>query len=114
MVDDQYGRPTFARDIAAAARHLLDVGAEPGIYNLTSSGEPTTWAEIAAEVFVACGRDRADVVPTTTEEYAAGRPLAPRPRHSTLSLEKITGTGFEPTPWRQGLARYLADAEVGQ
>jgi dTDP-4-dehydrorhamnose reductase/dTDP-4-dehydrorhamnose 3,5-epimerase len=107
VVDDQYGRPTFTEDIARAARHLVDSRAPYGTYNVSSSGDPTTWAELAAEVFELCGRDRADVVPVSSEKYGSGRSMAPRPQHSTLDLGKIVETGYEPTPWRDGLKRYL-------
>ncbi len=47
VVDDQYGRLTFADDIAAASVHLLTTGAPYGIYNLTCAGPPLSWADIA-------------------------------------------------------------------
>ncbi len=43
VVDDQWGRLTFASDIAAAIRHLLETGAAAGTYNLSSDGKPQTW-----------------------------------------------------------------------
>ena len=107
VVDDQVGRPTFATDLALAVRHLVQSQAPSGTYNVTSSGEPTSWAGLAREVFAASGRDPGDVTGVSTEEYAAGRPQAPRPRHSTLDLARIEGTGLTPTPWREALAAYL-------
>jgi len=44
----------------------------------------------------------------TTTEYGAGRSLAPRPRNSMLSLDKIIGSGFQPADARTELAAYLA------
>ena len=107
VVDDQVGRPTFATDLALAVRHLVQSQAPSGTYNVTSAGEPTSWAGLAREVFAASGRDPGDVTGVSTEEYAAGRPQAPRPRHSTLDLARIEGTGLTPTPWREALAAYL-------
>lgn len=47
VVDDQWGRLSFADEIAAATLHLVARGAPFGTYNLTQAGEPMTWAAIA-------------------------------------------------------------------
>lgn len=110
VVDDQRGRPTFAAEIARAIRHLLDVQAPYGVYNVSGSGEPVTWAELARRVFVLCGRDPSAVRGTTTEEYFADAAyaVAPRPRNSVLDLSKIEATGFVPSTVDASIAAYLA------
>jgi dTDP-4-dehydrorhamnose 3,5-epimerase len=108
VVDDQHGRLTFTAEIARAVAHLLEVGAPYGTYNLTNGGEVMTWADIARAVFVARGRPAEAVTPVTTAAYGAGKDLAPRPRHSALSLDKIRATGFEPAPAADALEQYLA------
>lgn len=109
VVDDQHGRLTFAADLAAAIKHLLDVGADFGTYNISSDGPVQTWAEIARAVYAARGRDAADVASCTTEQYAEGKELSPRPQHSALNLEKIKATGFKPVDGPTALAEYLSD-----
>jgi dTDP-4-dehydrorhamnose reductase/dTDP-4-dehydrorhamnose 3,5-epimerase len=84
VVDDQHGRLTTASELAAGIVDLVRTGAPYGIHHLTGGGPVTTWADIARDVFEAEGRDRADVVGVSTEEYGQGKQLAPRPRHSTL------------------------------
>lgn len=115
VVDDQIGRLSFATDIARGILHLLQTDAAPGVYNLTSSGAPQSWADIARVVFdtVSGGGDR--VSATTTAEYAtaAPGPTSPRPRNSVLDLSKITAAGFEPGDMRVGLDAYLTD-ELGR
>jgi len=108
VVDDQWGRLTFAEDLAASIVHLLRVGAPYGTYNMTNSGHVQTWADIAARVFAARGRSTADIDRVSTERYAAGKTLAPRPPHSTLALDKLAATGFETADADQRLADYLA------
>ncbi|HEX6149313.1 bifunctional dTDP-4-dehydrorhamnose 3,5-epimerase family protein/NAD(P)-dependent oxidoreductase, partial [Nocardioides sp.] len=108
VVDDQYGRLTFSHELARATRHLLDVGAPFGIYNVTNSGPVISWAEVAQRVFELCGRDPDDVVPVSTEEYATGSSPAPRPRRSGLNLAKLRSTGFEPESASAALDRYLS------
>jgi dTDP-4-dehydrorhamnose 3,5-epimerase/reductase len=107
VVDDQIGRLTFTDELARATRHLLDTRAPWGTYNVTNSGDPMTWHDVAAEVFHLVGRDRGDVTRTTTAEYAAGKDLAPRPVNSVLDLTKIESTGFKPAPALDALHRYL-------
>ena len=109
VVDDQRGRLTFADDLARGIRHLLRSGAPYGVYNITGSGPPMTWAEIARMVFAATGASPDRVVPISTDEYAAASrtPVAPRPRSSVLDLARISATGFEPGDVRRTLAAYL-------
>ena len=83
VVDDQIGHLTHASDLAAGIVQLLGSGRPFGTYNITSGGPPKSWFEIAREAFEAAGHDPARVRPVSTEEYAEGKTLAPRPRHRT-------------------------------
>jgi dTDP-4-dehydrorhamnose 3,5-epimerase/reductase len=107
VVDDRFGRLTFTADISRAIVHLLEIGAPYGTYNLSNAGDPMTWAGIARAVFEARGRDAASVKSVTTAEYEAGKSLAPRPRHSLLSLDKIISSGFRPADAMIQLRSYL-------
>lgn len=108
VVDDQFGRLSFAADIAAAIDHLLTSNAHYGIYNMSNSGPSQSWAEIAADVFELLGRDRASVTGVSTEAYFAGKDASPRPQHSTLNLEKLSASGFHIQSARKRLGEYLA------
>lgn len=96
VVDDQVGRLTFAADLARGIVHLLATEAPSGTWNLTCAGPAVSWCDVARRVFELSGRDPADVRATTTEAWAAGQagPVAPRPAHSTLALDKILATGL--------------------
>ncbi len=109
VVDDQVGRLTFTGDIAVGIRHLIESNAPHGVYNLTGSGEPMSWAEVARRVFDLTGHDSARVTGVSTDEYfaAATAPVAPRPRHSVLDLSKLEATGFRTTPAADSLATLL-------
>ncbi|HBX80620.1 MAG TPA: dTDP-4-dehydrorhamnose reductase [Propionibacteriaceae bacterium] len=108
VVADQFGRLTFASDLAAAIKHLVETGAPFGTYNVTCDGPALTWHDIAQRVFDLTGHAASDVSPTTTEAYGAGKVLAPRPRHSTLTLDKIKAAGFTPPSTDNALTAYLA------
>ncbi|MDQ4053594.1 MAG: bifunctional dTDP-4-dehydrorhamnose 3,5-epimerase family protein/NAD(P)-dependent oxidoreductase [Actinomycetota bacterium] len=107
VVSDQVGRLTFTEELARATRHLLDASAAYGTYNVSNGGPPMSWADIAGAVFERSGRSASDVTHCTTEEYAAGKDMAPRPLTSTLSLAKLEATGFVPTDAMASLDAYL-------
>ena len=107
VVHDQIGRLTFTDELARATRHLLEGEAPYGTYNVTNAGAPQSWADVARSVFEASGRDPADVTPASTDEYGAGKSLAPRPRNGVLSLEKLAATGFDSQPAEDALRAYL-------
>jgi dTDP-4-dehydrorhamnose reductase len=108
VVNDQIGRLTFTSDLAQGIKHLVDVEAPFGTYNLTNEGESVSWAELAGLVYELTGHSEEDVTGVSTEEYYAGKEgIAPRPLQSTLSLDKIKATGFEPRDWQQALTEYL-------
>ncbi|MET0859716.1 MAG: sugar nucleotide-binding protein, partial [Microbacterium sp.] len=110
VVNDQTGRLTFTTDIAAGIHHLLHAHAEHGTYNLTGSGHPTTWADIARTVFETTGHDPARITGVTTHEYfaTATGPTAPRPHNSTLDLAKLESTGMRTPDADRSLRAYLS------
>lgn len=108
VVADQIGRPTFADDLARGVVELLDRAAPFGTYNLTNSGEPASWAEVARATFQLAGHSPQRVADTSTEEYFAARPgSARRPLNSVLALDKAAAAGVALPDWRLSLARYV-------
>ena len=118
VVDDQFGRLTFTRDMAEGIFWLLgyrDGEKGPsspcvyGTYNLTGSGKVASWADIAAKAFELRNGNADAVKPVSTAEYYASAkgPISPRPVHSALGLGKLQSAGFEPDDWSERLSRYL-------
>ena len=109
VVDDQFGRLTFTRDMAEAIFHLLGSAAPYGTYNLTGSGAVKSWKDIAAEVFDLTNGNGDAVKPVTTRQYfeAAKNPVSPRPVHSALDLSKIEAAGYTPADWEESLKAYV-------
>lgn len=113
VVDDQVGRLTFADDLAAGIVALLTSGAEPGVYNITNSGAPASWADVARATFELAGFPPSRVTGTTTHRYFADKPdVARRPPFSVLDLDKAESAGVILPPWRESLATYVKH-EVG-
>lgn len=107
VVNDQIGRLTFTTDLAAGIIHLLSTHAPWGTYNLSNEGAVMSWADVAKRVFELTGHNPDDVTPITTEEYFAGKDVAPRPLDSTLDLSKIEAAGFRPSAALERLGNYL-------
>ena len=109
VVDDQYGRLTFTKDMAEAIFHLLDSHAPYGTYNLTGSGAVKSWAQIAKAVFDRVNGNGDKVKPISTGEYFANAtaPVSPRPTHSALDLTKIEEAGYQPADWEETLNTYI-------
>lgn len=109
VVDDQLGRLTFTRDMAAAIFHVLDARAPYGTYDCTGSGAVRSWADIARACFEAKNGNGDKVVPVSTADYYASAegPIAPRPHFSALDLSKLEGVGFHMPDWEQELKEYM-------
>ena len=109
VVDDQLGRLTFTRDMAAAIFHVLDTHAPYGTYDCTGSGAVRSWADIARACFEAKNGNGDKVVPVSTADYYASAegPIAPRPHFSALDLSKLEGVGFHMPDWEEELEEHL-------
>ena len=109
VVDDQYGRLTFTKDMADAIFHLLDSNAGYGTYDLTGSGAVRSWADIARTVFDLSNGNGGKVKPISTAEYFANAkaPVSPRPTYSALDLAKIEATGLDAPDWEESLKAYV-------
>jgi dTDP-4-dehydrorhamnose reductase len=112
VVNDQFGRLSFANDIAAGIVHLLTTASPFGTYNLSNEGPARTWSDIAKRVFELTSNDPARVTGISTEEYFAGKSVAPRPKFSMLDLGKVKSVGFIPRHADEALIDYLAGAEA--
>jgi dTDP-4-dehydrorhamnose reductase len=105
VVADQYGQPTWTRDVACQLAALEHAGAHPGIYHATSSGE-TSWFGLAQEVFRLIGADPDRVRPTTSSQY---RRPAPRPAYSVLGHGAWAAVGIPPIQdWRTALHQAIS------
>lgn len=110
VVDDQFGRPTYATDLADVLIALLERGCPAGTYQATGSGDVVSWASFAAVILEGTG---CKIRPISSEEYARDRHnVAPRPSNSALDLSALEAVGITTRDWRVALAEYLA-AEKG-
>lgn len=104
VVDDQFGSPTYALDLAEMIAAMADDPPPYGIYHLTNSGR-CSWYEFARTILSLVGLGNVEVKPVTQEVIA--RP-ARRPRNSELRNLMYTLHGFPPARhWREALVDYI-------
>lgn len=103
VVNDQFGSPTYTRDLAMAIHKLIQADAR-GILNVTNSGS-CSWFEFAREILCKAGRNT-QVLPITSAE--AVRP-AKRPAYSVLSPAALAACGIRLRNWQDALDAYLCE-----
>jgi len=113
VVDDQFGSPSSALDLAdgllAMAAHWRQ-NPEAGLgetYHLAGTGR-TSWFDFARHIFVECerlGRSFATVQPIPTEQWPT---KAVRPKNSALDCSKFERDfGFRAPHWADAAARVV-------
>jgi len=107
VVSDQKGCPTFARDLAAATKRLLDAGAR-GTFHFSNEGE-ATWYEFAAFLLAHACPDPVSLVPVLAADLSYP---APRPAYSVLSKGKYRrATGESPRNWEDAALEFLKNTD---
>lgn len=102
VVDDEFGNPTYAPDLAAALVRLVTTN-HFGIYHLTNSGFCSRY-EFANEILRLAGRDDVTVTPIASAEWP--RPTQP-PLHAVLANSAAAALGITLRPWQEALADFL-------
>jgi dTDP-4-dehydrorhamnose reductase len=104
VIDDQWGSPTYATDIAEAIMHIIQSNNWlPGIYHFSNDGV-TNWYEFAKEIKESI-QSSCVVLPIPTEQYPTP---ARRPQYSILDKEKIkTKYNIQLVPWKKSLHKCL-------
>ena len=138
IVNDQFGAPTWSREIASASvqvlQRILDRkekssawGELSGTYHMTAAGE-TTWFEFAKAILHAA-QTQANAASSWFAAATSGKPLvtrkmvpittsdyptpARRPSHSVLSNARLAQMfGIKLADWRTQLHRACADERI--
>jgi dTDP-4-dehydrorhamnose reductase len=101
---DRTVSPSYTLDVARATRHLLERGAQPGLYHCVNSGS-ARWSEIAERVAEILG------LPLRARHVTlAGLALrARRPRFCALDNRKLAAAGCTMPSWGAALQQFLTD-----
>ncbi|MGP1458508.1 MAG: dTDP-4-dehydrorhamnose reductase [Treponema sp.] len=116
VVSDQFGTPTYAKDLASVIVKIILLDAEGkaapfGIYHYAGLGQ-TSWYEFTREIQTQATKRGlltrgCAVRPCTTADYPT---KARRPAYSVLSKDKIQrALGIRIPAWEESLAAFLDD-----
>jgi len=113
VVADQIGRPTYAGHLAQACLVALeklieDTNFQGGIYHISGSGAPISWAEFAQTIFVATQDTRAHDVKVEATPSSDYPTRARRPAYSVMDISAFERDFEMKLPsWEDGLAAAL-------
>lgn len=100
IVDDQYGRPTWTRDLAEFMTFIVEKKAEYGVYHF-SNDNSCTWYEFATEILKDIDVEIAPV------DSSAFPQKAKRPEHSIMDLSKTKALAYQIPTWQDSLKNML-------
>ena len=106
VVDDEFGSPTYAGDLAEALVQLAIRRGE-GIFHLVNEGRVSRFA-LARETARIAGFDPDQVRPISTEAFLERFPLpARRPADSALRNKRAAALGVRLRHWRVAINEYV-------
>jgi len=107
VVDDQIGRPTYARDLADAIVYLVARRAD-GLYHVANRGVASWW-DLARASLDGTGYEDLSVERIRTDELQVD---APRPLRSVLDCSRAEALGVKMRDWRDAVSAYLASPDA--
>jgi dTDP-4-dehydrorhamnose reductase len=106
VINDQFGSPTYADDLALAIGRLIEANLS-GIVNVVNSGY-CSWYELAVEALRLAGKESVKVTPVDSDGY---KTLATRPKNSRLDTSLYSRIAGSPLRrWREALKEFLKEA----
>jgi dTDP-4-dehydrorhamnose reductase len=100
VINDAYGTPTYADDLAARMRQLAELDL-PGLYHIVNSGMGASYEDFARAALKAANLEAVEIESLSMD--ALQRP-APRPRNSRLSCLLSEAIGLPAMPdWESAL-----------
>lgn len=103
VVDDEFGNPTHAMDVARMVRKLAETG-RFGVYHLVNEGYASRY-EFAAAVLRGTGRGDIPIERVSAADWP--RPATPPP-HAVLVNQAAAALGIRLPAWDAALEEYLA------
>lgn len=112
VVADQFGSPTFTKDLSKALEKLVSLSLKDvkvnGVFHFSNSGS-CSWYRYAEEIIKIAGKDDTKLLPITSAEL--DRP-AVRPKMSVLNTEKYSRfCNDTPRDWQSALRDYLINEQ---
>jgi len=101
VVDEEFGNPTYAPDVAKAIFQLLESG-RFGVYHLVNQGYASRY-QLAETALQAAGRGHIPLSPIKLGDWP--RP-APPPPHAVLVNQTAAALGITLRPWQEAVQEY--------
>jgi len=98
VVNDQYGKPTFTKDLAHGIKKLIESKKEYGIYHIVNENI-ASWYDLAKETFKLIGLE-VDLKGISYKEYDS---KVKRPTYSILNNNKLDKL----RTWQEALSEYI-------
>ncbi|MBU1037207.1 dTDP-4-dehydrorhamnose reductase [Patescibacteria group bacterium] len=98
VVNDQFGKPTFTKDLAQAVKALIEEKPAYGIYHLINEGT-ASWYDFAGEIFK-IKNIKTDLLPISSTDYNS---KVIRPKFAVLNNNKRPLLRH----WQEALKEYL-------
>lgn len=106
VVDDQFGSPTYAADLANAIMHMI-VTPRHGIYHYTNTGYTSRY-KLAVAIAHQLRRFYPLAPPVIITQRKTDDTVCRRPKHAFLSKSKTKRVfGFHMSHWENALTRYF-------
>jgi dTDP-4-dehydrorhamnose reductase len=104
VVNDQFGQPTSAIELARSLVDFILSTAKPGIYHATNSGK-ASWFDFAQEIYRLLGKSDSLVESVGSDAYVR---TAHRPSNSVLSNQSWNEVRLAPmSNWKSALAEVM-------
>lgn len=100
VVNDQFGRPTWTRNLAEFMTYVVKEHADYGVYHF-SNDDSCSWFEFAKEIL------KDTDVEVTPVDSSAFPQKAIRPKHSIMDLSKTKALGYSISTWQDALKAML-------
>ncbi|MEM7130668.1 MAG: dTDP-4-dehydrorhamnose reductase [Chloroflexota bacterium] len=104
VVNDEFGNPTYAKDVAHAMTKLIQ-HEHYGIYHLINEGRASRF-ELAQAALLQWGLGEVSLTPIAGSQWP--RPTTP-PGHAVLVNQAAATLGIQLRPWQEALAEYLIE-----
>ncbi len=110
IVADQFGSPTYAKDLA---EFLAGLVGSPlfGVYHFTNSGS-CSWHEFASAILNAAGKTQVKTIPIKSEEWPTP---TRRPVYSVLRHYRMELLGRDNArPWEEAVAEFVSEWTIAK
>lgn len=109
VVNDQFGSPTYARDLAVAslivAQYSKRFISPPSLYHFSNDGV-ISWFDFASEIMI-LAKSKCEICPISSNLFPQ---LAERPSFSVLKKSKfIEDFNLKTTNWKESLMKMIKD-----